>query len=181
MHVTRAELDALLPEIIAAPKEGAAVSYLCLRPARNLRSFPEVLDVSRAAGIKGDRWLSQPWLKLPDGKPHPDIQISILNSRILNACWRDREVVPHPGDSFCLDMDLSTDNLPEGQLIQAGSAILRVSGTFNNGCAKWKVRYGRESVDWINLPAHQKLRLRGVLCAVHQDGQIRNGDIVRKL
>lgn len=181
VHITRAELDDLLPEILAAPKEGAAISYLCLRPKRNTRIFPQELQVSAAGGIEGDRWVSQPWKTLPDGSPDPDIQISILNTKVLEAVWRDREKFAHPGDTFCLDMDLSTTNLPVGTLLQVGDVVLRVSGEFNNGCGKWKVRFGRDSFDWINEPAHHALRLRGILCAIVQDGVLRNGDIATKL
>lgn len=181
MHITRSELDDLLPEILAAPKDGAAVSMLCSRPGRNQRAFPEQMEFTRENGIPGERWATQPWLKLPDGSPDPQIQVCILNSRVLDAVWRDRENVAHPGDTFILDMDLSYENLPVGQRLQVGDVVLKVSEEFNTGCAKWKVRYGRESFDWINDPENVKYRLRGILCSIESNGVIRNGDIVKKL
>ena len=181
MHITRSELDDLLPEILAAPKDGAAVSMLCSRPGRNQRAFPEQMEFTKENGIPGERWAKQPWLKLPDGSPDPQIQVCILNSRVLDAVWRDRENVAHPGDTFILDMDLSYENLPVGQLLQVGDVVLKVSEEFNTACAKWKVRYGRESFDWINDPENVKYRLRGILCSIEKDGVIRNGDIATKL
>lgn len=180
MHITRSELDALLPEILAAPKDGAAVSLLCSRPERNQRAYPDQLELTKAGGITGERWSTQPWLKLHDGSPDPQIQVCILSTRVLDAVWRDREKIAHPGDTFCVDMDLGYDNLPVGQLLNVGEVVLKVSEYFNTACAKWKVRYGRESFDWINDPENMQYRLRGILCSIEKDGVIRNGDIVTK-
>jgi MOSC domain-containing protein YiiM len=65
--------------------------------------------------------------------------------------------------------------------LAAGSALLRVSGVFNDGCVKWKVRYGQAAKDWIVAPGHPGLRLRGVLCAVERDGAVRLGDTIRRV
>ncbi len=76
---------------------------------------------------------------------------------------------------------MTEDNLPAGSLLQAGTAVLRVSDVFNDGCVKWKARYGQAAKDWITAPSHSRLRLRGILCSVEQDGKVRLGDPVRKL
>lgn len=170
-----------LAHVRAAPKDDAPIHGLCLRPGPNLRHFPDSLEMSVAGGIKGDRWLDAPWLRLPDGRPDPDIQVSILPQRVLDLVWRDRTGQPHPGDPIVADMDLSLANLPEGALLQAGTAILRVSGVFNDGCVKWKVRYGADAKAWVVAPGHPDLRLRGVLCAVVQDGVVTRQDRLRKL
>ena len=78
-HATRAELDAALPHILAAPKNDAAIAMLCLRPGFNLRRFVDAVTVTRAGGIAGERWTSAPWLRHADGSPHAGIQISILS------------------------------------------------------------------------------------------------------
>ncbi|MBN8290381.1 hypothetical protein JI664_00220 [Rhodobacter sp. NTK016B] len=177
---TRAELDAALPGILAAPKDGAEIGALCLRPERNTRRFVDRIEVTREQGIPGERWLREPWLRLPDGTPHPGIQVCILSRRVLDLVWRDRETVVHPGDTFIVDMDLGMDNLPEGTLLQAGCAVLRVSGVFNDACVKWKARYGAASKDWINAPENHRHRLRGILCSVESDGAIHNGNRLLK-
>lgn len=175
------ELDAALSHVLAAPRDGAAVSMLCLRPGYNQRRFVEEITLTPEGGIPGERWSTRPWLKLDDGRPHPGIQVCILQKRILDLVWRDRENTPHPGDTFILDMDLGADNLPVGSLLQVGSAVLQVSDVFNDACVKWKARYGATSKDWINRPEYRPLRLRGILCSIEQGGTIRNGDIVEKL
>lgn len=179
--VSLTELDRALPDILAAPKDGAAISMLCLRPRRNQRQFVQVMTLTSARGIPGERWETQPWLRLEDGTPHPGIQVSILQKRVLDLVWRDRDNTVHPGDTFIVDMDLSEQNLPAGQLLRAGTAILKVSDVFNDGCVKWKARYGAEAKDWITAPGHRQHRLRGVLCSIERDGVVCNGDLLKKI
>ena len=170
--VTTAELTAAVPRILSAPKTDAPIASLCFRPGTNQRHFPASLTLTQAEGVPGDRWLTQPWMRLADGSPDPDIQVSILPQRVLDLVWRDRAGTPHPGDTIVADLDCSTASLPPGSLIRAGSAVLRVSGVFNEACVKWKVRYGADARAFIDAPDHPELRLRGVLCAVVQDGAV---------
>jgi hypothetical protein len=180
-HATPEDLMAALPGVLDAPKSGGAVEMLCFRPGFGLRDFVGELAVTRDKGIPGERWGTAPWLKLEDGSGHPGIQVSILPRRVLDLVWRDRAGTVHPGDTFVCDLDTSEANLPEGQLLSVGTAVLRVSDVWNDGCAKWKVRYGTPAYDWIRAPAHQHLRLRGVLCSIERDGMIRLGDRVEVL
>ena len=171
-QVSLQELYAALPHILAAPKDGAPIHSLCLRPDYGSRHFPTSIRMTRAQGIPGERWSTAPWLKLPDGTPDPRIQISILPIRVMDLVWRDREATPHPGDPIVADLDCSLANLPQGSLLQAGTAVLKVSDLFNEACAKWKVRYGADARSFIDAPGHPDLRLRGILCSVEQDGEV---------
>ncbi|WP_151717351.1 hypothetical protein [Gemmobacter serpentinus] len=179
-HPSTEELMAALPHVLAAPSDAAEVLQLCFRPGFNQRSFPDMLQLTRASGVPGERFTTAPWLKLPDGSGDPRIQVSILPKRVMDLVWRDRTGTPHPGDTIIADLDTSEANLPAGSLLSVGSAVLRVSDVFNDGCVKWKARYGRDAKDWITAPGHPTLRLRGILCAVEQDGVIRRGDLIRK-
>jgi hypothetical protein len=167
-HVTAATLTAALPHVLAAPKTDAPIAMLCYRPDFNHRSFPDSLTLTKAMGIPGERWLKHPWLRLADGAPDPRIQVSLLPTRVLDLVWQDRETTLHPGDPIVADLDMTDANMPPGTLIQAGTAVLRVSDEWNNGCIKWKARYGADALSWITAQPH--LRLRGLLCSVEQDG-----------
>ncbi len=180
-QVTLPELMAALPHILAAPKDDAAIDSLCLRPAYGLRNFPTRITMTRAFGIPGERWATAPWLKLPDGTPDPRIQVSILPTRVMELVWRDREGTPHPGDPIVADLNCSLANLPAGTLLQAGTAVLRVSDHFNEACAKWKVRYGADARAFIDAPGHPELRLRGILCSVEVDGEVTLSDRLKVL
>ena len=92
--ITRAELDAALDDVLAAPKTDAPLETLCLRPALNKRQMVEAISFTRAEAIAGDRWLSMPWLRTEEGAPHPGIQVSILPSRVMDLVWRAREATP---------------------------------------------------------------------------------------
>lgn len=175
------QLMAAMPHILAAPKDGTIARQLMFRPGRNLREEREELLLTRAEGIPGDRYLSEPWLRLADGSPDPGIQVSILPARVHDLVRPDPAASVHPGDPIIADLDTSEANLPEGAVLQAGTAKLRVSSIFNDGCVKWKVRYGRDAHGWLTLPEHIPLRLRGILCAVIEDGVIRRGDRIRVL
>lgn len=178
---SRAECDAALPHILAAPKDRAIIDSLCFRTGYGERSFPQQISVSPERGIEGERWLRDPWLKRADGRPDPRIQISLIPKRVIDLCWRDRTNSPHPGDTIITDLDMSETNLPAGTRLQIGSAQVEVSDVFNTACAKWLARYGAPSVKWINHPPYRPLRLRGVLCAVVKAGQIGHTDLIVKL
>lgn len=179
--VSRAECEAAMAHIGDAPKDDVAIDSLCFRTGYGERSFPDRLAVSTARGIEGERWLSDPWMTLADGRPDPRIQVSILPRRVMDLCWRDRESTVHPGDTIVADLDTSEANLPAGTRLQIGSAVIEVSDLFNTGCAKWHARYGNDSLRWINHAPYRALRLRGVLCRVVTDGEIRRSDRIRKL
>ncbi|MGQ0566710.1 MAG: hypothetical protein ACT4OK_16830 [Gemmobacter sp.] len=177
--VTTKGLMAALPHVLAAPRDAGPVSMLCLRPAPNRRSFPARITMTRDQGIPGERWLTAPWLRLPDGAPDPAIQVSILPARVMDLVWHPGDAAPHPGDPIVADLDMTEANLPTGTLLQAGTAVLRVSSVWNDACVKWKVRYGVAAKDWITAPGHRELRLRGVLCSVETDGEVALGDVIR--
>jgi MOSC domain-containing protein YiiM len=178
---TAEELAALLPAVLAAPREGGVVRLLCVRPKPNARSYPDKITMTRAHGVTGDFEASRPWLTLPDGSPDPRNQVSIMPWQVLDLVWRDRDRVPHPGDNIAVDMNLTEANLPVGTLLAAGTAILKVSDEPNDGCVKWKVRKGRAAYDWITHPDHLPLRLRGLYCSVEKDGEMRLGETLRRL
>lgn len=180
-HATMAELMAALPDVLAAPRTDAPIRTLCFRPGFNQRTFPDHLDLTVAHGIPGERWEKHPWLRLPDGRPDPRIQVSILPARVLDLIWRDRETTVHPGDTIVADLNCTTANLPLGTRLQVGTAVLEVSDEFNEGCVKWKARYGQAALDWVSWPGHPELRLRGILCSILQDGVVRVTDRVQIL
>ena len=175
------ELEKALPDVMAAPRSDAPVSMLLYRRKYNDRVFSDRLTLTRAQGVVGDFEMTTPWLTLEDGTPDPRIQVSLLPQRVLDLCWRDRETRAHPGDQIIADLNMSLENLPTGSLLRVGTAVLRVSDLWNDGCVKWKVRCGKAAYDWVRAPAHEALRLRGIFCAVEADGEVAVGDRIVRL
>lgn len=179
--VTADELSNALPDVLAAPVTDGPVHLLCTRPAYNKRVFPDRITLTCAQGIVGDFEMTKPWLKLANGSPDPRIQVSILSLRVLNLVWRNRTTTVHPGDAIIADINTAEANLPIGSLIRVGTAVLRVSDLWNDGCVKWKVRYGRDAYKWVSAPAHQHLRLRGIFCSIEEDGHVALGNKITRL
>jgi hypothetical protein len=171
-----ASLAAALPHVLAAPRTDGPIRLLCARPKPNQRTFPDSLTLTRATGVAGDFEASRPWLVLPDGSPDPRNQVSLMSARVLDLVWRSREPRLHPGDNIAVDLDLSLDNLPTGTLLKAGTAILRISDEPNDGCAKWKVRCGKDAYAWVRAKATAHHRLRGLYCSVEKDGIVTLSD-----
>lgn len=176
---TAEELDLGLPQVLAAPRNDGPVSMLLYRRKYNDRVFTDRLHLSKAHGVEGDFEMATPWLTLDDGSADKRIQVSILPLRVLDLCWRNREKTVHPGDQIIADFNMSLDNLPTGALIRLGTAVLRVSDLWNDGCVKWKARCGRPALGWVR--AHEALRLRGIFCSVEQDGEVAVGDRMARL
>jgi hypothetical protein len=171
-------LNAALPHILAAPKDDVSIDILCTRPDFGQRSYPDEISVSPEGGIKDERWLKHPWSRLDDGSPDPRIQVSILPRRVFDLVVKDRL---HPGDTIIADIDTTAENLPVGQQLKIGTAVIEVTDLFNDGCVKWKTRYSVDAKNWIVLPEHIDLRLRGVLCKITQAGLIKKTDRIQKL
>ncbi len=85
------------------------------------------------------------------------------------------------GDQLFLDLDLSFDNLPEGQRIAIGTAVLEVSAKPHNGCAKFTERFGSDATRFVNSPEGRQARRRGINTRIVQAGVIHVGDEVRKI
>lgn len=175
-HASAADLALALPHIAAAPRDHAPIHMLCFRPGYGQRQMVDRLTLTVDQGIPGERWLTAPWLRLPDGRPDPAIQVSVLPLRVMQAVWRDRAGTVHPGDPIVADFDTSEANLPPGTRLRAGSAVIEVSTVFNDGCVKWKARYGAAAKDWLVTPENRPLRLRGILCRVVEDGEVTLSD-----
>ncbi|MCV6598155.1 MAG: hypothetical protein OIF40_13855, partial [Mangrovicoccus sp.] len=71
-------LAAALPHILAAPKTHGHIHQLCYRADFRARAHPDTLSLCPDRGVIGDRWAEHAWLRLPDGRPDPRIQVCIL-------------------------------------------------------------------------------------------------------
>lgn len=180
-QIDRPILDACLADMRNAPRDNAPISHLCYRPDFGQRVFADTLTLDVEKGVTGDRWATHAWLKTQTGAPDPRVQVAVIPTRLLNLVWPGDDDPIYPGDTIAADIDLSEEALPTGTQLQVGSAVIEISDVFNDGCVKWKARYGQEAYKWVRDPYLRPLRPRGIYCQVVQSGVITMGDKLLRL
>ena len=180
-HLSTPDLEAGLDDIIDSPKNQSVLDMIVSRPEEDAREVMELADLDVNVGLVGDTWQDRPSARSGDGKAHPDMQITIMNSRVANLVAQDKERWPLSGDQLFADIDLSADNMPPGTRISVGSAILVATDQPHTGCKKFAARFGADAFKFISSPVGKELQLRGINCKVVQNGEIKPGDSVKKL
>lgn len=180
-HLSREEFNAGLPKILESPDDNGNVMAIVVRTASGERNDVSSCQVSLEGGVHGDHWAKGCWMTTEDGDPHPDVQICIMNSRCIDLIAGERSNWPPAGDNLFVDMDLRPDNLPPGQRLRLGSAIIEITDTPHNGCDQFVERYGRDATVFVNTGKGREYRLRGIYARVVEAGQINVGDTITKI
>ena len=169
------------PQVTESPADGGRLELIVVRPSDGERVLPESVRVSPESGVEGDKWVNSKGHDMPDGQPDPRVQVTLMNARLLRLISGGEERMPLAGDNLVVDLDLSDDNMPPGQRLSVGEAVLEVTEVPHNGCGTFLERYGRDAVKFINSPEGKRLHLRGVHAKVITAGTVRVGDDVRKI
>jgi len=181
-HLTTEELQAGLEHIRQSPKNAGSLEAIVRRPAVDLRETLTESRLSPAEGLEGDTWQTRPSTRTPDHSAHPDMQLTLMNARVIHLIAQDKERWPLAGDQLYIDLDLSVENLPPGTRLAFGeTAVVEITSQLHTGCNKFAARFGDDAWKWVNSPVGKQLRLRGVNTRVLQPGTIRVGDSVRVL
>ena len=180
-QLTTAELEAGLDAIRQSPREAGALDLIVRRPTIGAREILQTAELSLTDGLVGDTWKIRPSSKTADGSPHPDMQINIMNSRVVALIAHDKERWALAGDQLYVDLDLSEENLPPGTRLAIGTAIIEVTPPPHTGCHKFVARFGVDATRFVNSAVGKELHLRGLNAKVTQPGTIRTGDRVKKL
>lgn len=179
-RLSEADLTAALAELSASPKDAGRLEVIVVRPDRDLRELPVMAVLTAEGGIPGDRWMRHCTRRLADGALNPDTQLTLMNTRFLAPLAGPRERWPLAGDNLLVDLDLSEANLPVGQRLRIGGAVIEVTAEPHTGCAKFSRRFGEEALRFVNQPLGRSLRLRGLNARVITDGWVRVGDPITK-
>ena len=180
-HLSAAELEAGLDEIRISPKDQSVLDLIVSRPEEDARETMELADLHVEVGLVGDTWRDWPSIRSGDGKAHPDMQITMMNSRVAALVAQSMDRWPLAGDQLFVDLDLSKVNVPPGTRISVGAAILEVTNQPHTGCEKFAARFGIDALKLISSPIGRELQLRGINLKVVHGGEIRPGDAVKKL
>lgn len=179
-HRTLAELEGAVEQLRESPADRGRVEMLVVRPAENERRTPDRARLSTDEGLEGDDWSTRPGRGTPDGGPHPDRQLTLINRRLLELVAGPRQRWPLAGDQLVVDLDLRVDNLRAGDRLRVGGALVEVTAQAHRGCAKFAARYGRDALRLVNSPVGRELRLRGVYVRVIEAGEVAVGDTLAK-
>ncbi|HEX6189333.1 MAG TPA: hypothetical protein VFZ40_14730 [Pyrinomonadaceae bacterium] len=180
-HLTMDELEAALDHLRQSPKDAGLLQLIVRRPHVDEREVLEEAQLDPVKGLIGDSWIFRKSSRTPDGSPHPEMQLNIMNSRVTALVAHDKERWPLAGDQLYIDMDLSKENLPAGSRIAIGSAVIEVSALPHTGCHKFVARFGAEAMKFVNSTVGKQLCLRGINAKVIQGGTVKVGSTVRKI
>ena len=181
MHRTQEQLEAGLAAILESPRDQGTVELIACRPAPGERTVLDAATFDAETGVVGDSWNARPSKLMPDRRPHPDAQVTLMNARVIALLAGDREHWAIAGDQLYVDLDLSPANLPTGTRLAVGDTVLEVTPLPHTGCAKFNARFGSDATRWINAPNGRALNLRGINTRIVTPGQVRRGDAIRKL
>ncbi len=179
-HLSTAELEAGLDEVRGSPSDNGTLELIARRPAVDEREVLTEAAFDVVAGLTGDNWLARGSRRTADGRSHPGMQVTVMNSRaaLLIAHEPGRRVLA--GDQLYVDLDLSSANLPPGSRLALGSAVLEVTDQPHLGCAKFAARFGDDALRFVNSRVGRELRLRGLNARVVLPGTARAGGAIRK-
>lgn len=180
-HLTLQQMNEGLPFILQSPPNHGEIELLVIRPAPLERKIVEEISINKTDGAAGDIWKVKQTSSTPDGNPHPEKQVTIMNSRCINLLAGDKEFWSLAGDQVYADLDLSEFNLPHGTDLKLGTAILRVSASPHNGCKKFSQRFGKDAMRFVNSPEGKSNHLRGINTYVIKEGVVRMGDKIEVL
>jgi len=180
-HVSTDELHKRLNDLGQSPKDNGLLRMIVCRPAEGERRVKEFAELDVMDGLVGDNWKARGSDKTDDGSAHREMQITIMNSRVIDAVAQERDRWALAGDQLYIDLDLSIENLPPGQRIALGTAVIEVTDVPHTGCQKFTERFGHDAIRLVNSPEGRQQRRRGMYVKVIQPGVIRVGDRAIKI
>lgn len=178
---TLAELEAGLDWIRQSPKHEGEVMLIARRPRDEMREVVLEATLDPLDGLVGDNWKVRGSGKTADGAANPEMQINIMNARVIGLIAPDKERWALAGDQLYVDLDLSEQNLPPGTRVAIGTAVIEVTPPPHLGCKKFNARFGADALKFVNSPVGKEMHLRGVNARIVQAGVVRVGDAARKL
>ena len=179
-RLTLPELEAGLDDIRKSPKDDGLLMMIVRRPQVGEREVLQEGWLDPDEGLVGDSWRTRASTRTSDGSPHPDMQLNIMNTRVVALVAQDHDRWQLAGDQLFIDMDLSAVNLPPGTRLALGSAVIEVTAQPHTGCQKFVARFGLDAMHFVNSPVGRQLQLRGINARVLRAGVIRVGDVARK-
>jgi hypothetical protein len=180
-YVPLATLEAGMDIIRQSPKDVGELRLIACRPDTDAREVVSAGQLDLAVGLVGDNWKARGSKRTPDGSANLDMQLTLMNARVIALLSPDKDRWALAGDQLFVDFDLSEANVPAGTRLAIGTAVVEVTPPPHTGCSKFADRFGKDAVKFVNSPIGKELHMRGVNAKVVQSGSVRNGDAVKKI
>ena len=177
-HLTMAELKEGLDTILQSPKDSGVLELIVRRPQIDQREVLQQAKLDLVEGLVGDNWRARGSSQTP---PDPDVQLTLMNTRVIALLAQDKARWPLAGDQLYVDLDFSAENMPPGTRLALGGALIEVTAQPHTGCQKFVERFGLDAMKFVNSAVGKQLHLRGIHAKVLQPGTVSIGDVVRKL
>ena len=174
-HLTMEELEAGLETILQSPKDNGVLELIVRRPQVDERQVLQIGRLDRKEGLVGDNWKDR------GSRQNPEVQLTLMNARVIALLAQDQESWPLAGDQLYVDLDLSDENLPPGTRLSLGSAEIEVSVVPHTGCKKFMARFGLDAMKFVNSEFGKQRHFRGINARIIRDGAIGVGDVIRKI
>lgn len=175
-HQSLTELEQQLSYIQASPREKGEIKLILRRPDVNEREVLNQAELDLEKGLLGDNWKTRGSSKTTNGLGHPDMQLNIMNARVIEVITQDPDRWQWAGDQFYVDLDLSDENLPPGTRLKLGEAEIEVTSMPHTGCKKFADRFGPDAMKFVNSKKGKELNLRGINAKVVVAGKVETGD-----
>lgn len=179
-HLSLTELEAGLETIRQSPQDAGVVKLIVRRPQSEQREILTEGRLDLTGGLVGDNWQARGSRGTPDGSANPEMQLNLMNARVIALLAPEPERWALAGDQLFVDLDLSERNVPPGTRLAIGSAVIEVTAPPHTGCQKFSARFGVDAMKFVNSPEGKALHLRGINARVVQPGVVRTGDEVKK-
>jgi MOSC domain-containing protein YiiM len=181
IHVSNTELEVGMEYVRQSPVDKGILKMIVRRPHVDMREIVSEAELSLTEGLVGDNWKARGNHHTFDGSANTEVQITVMNARIIDLLAQSEERWSLAGDQLYVDFDLSEDNIPPGTRLAIGSAVIEVSAVPHTGCKKFSDRFGVEALKFVNSPEGKQLHLRGINTRVVQAGSVHVGDVLNKL
>jgi len=155
-----------------APCEGR-VALIVRRLADGTRETPERAMLTIEDGLEGDGWSRRP-------PRNPEAQLAVMRREVAELIANGQALATF-GDNLFVDFDLGASALPFHTRLRVGDAIVEMTEKPHNGCSKFKERFGKDALDFVQAPETRHFNLRGVYWKVVQSGAILVGAPIRTI
>lgn len=168
-------------DILDSPITNGTIELIVCRPKTNARKILTEAELTIEEGLVGDCWKNKRNFMRKDGLPDVEVQLTLMNSRCINAIAGSKEFWPLAGDQLFVDLNLCKTVLQPKQQLKINDAIIEITDVPHLGCSKFSKRFGSDALKFVNSKNGKLHNLRGVNAKIIQPGVIKTGAIIERI